>query len=390
MMGEEKRLEARKNPAEKREQDRKGKNELKGGKKNLIATGVLATSLVLGGLAGCGSNKDGPTDAQTDDDVAGEVNCEKTEKARANLEVKSGWGTVTAVDETDEIERRCSQEKCQMGINEGEEIIINTASNGEERWVVESVNADSEGALVVLKDPESDRTIEMQTGGSLYTDGIDMEFIDVKLVGVCEGGTCENGVSADVENADGKAILLVTVGEASKRVMLSDGEAVSVEVGGRRVELLLAKATESQAYVIVDEAELGAPVTEGEEMATEAGTTVKNEVSSDNATVQCSTLSVTLEITDLVTGDPPEVFEAEFVEGGTLFIGEKAYEVRSILPEIIVIGGVERVNTDYSAVRLVETSSGDELVRYVGEEIVLDDAGKRVTVKAINVDRPRD
>ncbi len=383
-MGEEKRLENRRNPAENREK----KNELKGGKKDLIGACILTGSLALGGaaLGGCGSDNTGPRDTDTDGEVP--ASCDKEERARANLRVVEGWG----YDEDGE-SRRCSAGKCDMGVNQGDEIMVAEPGGAGEKWRVDSVSEEK----VIIKDPDTDKKVEVMAGGSLFIEGDQNTYVDVNLVGMCISGTCDNGVSADVVNAEGKAILSVTAGGETKRVLLADGERATVNVGGYTVNLTLARATQTQAYVIYDvsggeaKAELGEPVNEGSEVELVDGVTLKNEVSSDSATVQCSKLSVKILITDyseVEEGEEPVPFEAEFGEGDLLILRDRTLKVASILAETESSGYSEVVVANMSGVKFVEVDSGEATVLYKGESLDMPDALQKIEVAAVNVDRP--
>ncbi|NYZ77523.1 hypothetical protein H0O02_04400 [Candidatus Micrarchaeota archaeon] len=393
-MGEGKKLEHERNIAEKHEKkEPKARSALA---PYLLAGGVLIAGAALGR---CASNGTTPNDAATDSETdAPQNSCTKIEKARANVKAASGWGY-----DMGESQKRCSETSgCAMGMNIGDEIMI--ANSGvDEKWVVDNMTVSDEGDKVTLKNVVSDdgrnyvfgtKTIEIQAGGSLYTDGIENAFIDAQLIGVCRYGTCENGVSVDDWNATGKALLSLSVlnedgTRATKRILLTDLESTTVTVGRYTVDLMLIKATESQAYVTYNvtsggsaKSDLGKPVDEGYSVEVLPDVSLDNEVSSDSSIATCSRLTVTFEITDRAE-EGGEPFEAEFSEYDTLYLDGKEYKISSILAEMT---GPNRdvIHQNKSAVKLLE--GGSETVLYFGETMELDT--KSVLVKSINGYRP--
>lgn len=385
MMGEGKRLEHNKRNAA----EEKGKERRENKSNTLKKAGVMASGLLLTcALAKCGGNKsDTPADTSTDDGVTMQP-CEPEEKARANLNVMPGMG----YDTEDGEERRCNSEGgCLMGINEGEDIVIVNPEGVEEKWNVESIDED----MVVLKDSFSDRTIEVERGGSMYLDveeGVSV-FMEVQLVGSCLEGVCENGMATDIVNATGKAMVEVTVGGETKRILLADGESTALPIAGHTVDITLVKAVDGHVNVMVSststdiKAELGDPVVE--DTSLEVGdVSLKNQSSSDSATVECSRLTATLtitdeEIVDEETGEPIP-YEREFEEGSKLMLGGQEFEVTSILAKIVEEGRDEVISNPKSYVKLTNITTAEEIVLRKGERLEVDE-GKTIEVGTINV-----
>ncbi len=305
--------------------------------------------------------------------------CSSDKKARANLNVISGWG----YDVNDE-EMRCSNSSgCKMGVNLGDEIIVLGEEN-EEKWKVAEIKKEENGEEIVLLKPattdESNdtRTINIKKGGALYTDGERHKFINVSLLGIClNEETCENGISMDDKNATGKAVLAITVGEETKRVLLKDLEGISLSMGEYTIDIMLARATESQAYVIYNivsnninnnrRADLGEPIGEDEVLQPLEDLSIKNEVSSDSITATCRKLSVQLEITNTAMGENTSPYTVELVEGDIIESGNNELTIESLLPEIIKEDGVEKVTNAKSAISIRDKSNGEVTVLYTDE-----------------------
>lgn len=388
MMGEGNRLEHRKNAAEE-----KNRKEEKKPNAALKKAGVLVSGLLLTGvLAKCTSdNGNNSNDTSTDTDVPTNV-CDKVESSRANLQVVPGMGYDTEYDR-----RRCSDEDgCKTGINEGDDIVVVNPSGVEETWEVESIDND----LVVLKDKLSDRTMEIEMGGSTFIDisedGYTSHFMEVYLLGACSvGTTCEEGVSTDVVNATGRAVVAVSANGETKRVMLSDEEGTNVSVGGYNVTLTMAKVTEGHLNIVYsvddsgEKSELGEPVVEGETHMVNDELAITNEVSSDSQTVECSTVMAVLKITDTDRVDEegvPIPYERELAEGDMLEIGGKNYQIR-ILAKLIGVRPFEQTDFNKSGVEFIDMNTGEREVKYKNEVLDLGD-GKTIEVGKINVYYP--
>ena len=385
----------RKTPANEKEQEQKEeKSKLKTDLRKLRNAVILTAGILTAAatFARCGSTDDnGSTDAHTEGEMgevedgpdaeeAGDVEeeeievppCENDEKTRANVKVPSGWGYVE-----DDNEKVCSSESgCLMGINEGEELVMKNADGQKERRVVESI---SEEALVARNAEDEDKVLEVGIGGGIDTDGEQERFVSVSLAGTCNSGTCENGVSTDVDNATGAMTLEVKIGEDTGRVVLSDGETKTVEVGENSVTVTLVKATESQAYVIygisgstVEGTELGTPVDQGSEVYVES-ITLKNRASSDNAAVECRTLYASIAVLDANLG-VDEPFTYEYKEDGLIELGDKKYKVEKIFAETVTKeDGTVWPDPNLSSVVFTDVDSGEEIVLYAGDEIKFED-----------------
>lgn len=334
-------------------------------KKNDFARACLLGSALLLSTAPfikCGGGDNSSNDAYAESDATeGESEepsaCEKLEKARANLKVPSGWGYA---------ERRCSSASgCTLGVNEGDSIVATVPGTGEKTLRIEKIESDK----VIAKESETN-SIEFMQGGSVYIEKDQQTFLSARLLGACTKGTCENGVSTDDTHATGKTILTLTVGEEKKRLMLSDGEHSTVQLGQQSIDVTLVKATESQAYIIysisgtpVEGTELGAPVGQCGMLGDES-LTISNSVSSDNAIVECLPLYVKLEIVDNSIGSE-EPFVREFKKGDKIILGDKVEVVSNILAKLT--GGL--VDQNLSAAKLTDQNSGEEKVLYVSEKI---------------------
>jgi len=391
MMGEGKRVAYNKrNAAEEKGKERKESNKMKGA---LRKAGVIAGGLLLAGaLAKCTSDNGNPSDTGTDTDVPAST-CDKLESSRANLQVIPGMGYDTEYDRR----RGSDEDGWRMGVNEGEESAIVNPAGVEETWMVESIDDD----LVVLKDLLSDRTMEIELGGSTFIDIIEdsetgelsytNHFMEVYLLGACSVGDDCEGISTDVINATGRAIVAVSANGETKRVMLSDEEGTAVSVGGYDVTLTMAKATENQFNIVYsidsgEKAELGEPVSEGETHMVNEELSITNEVSSDSATAECSTIMAVLKITDSDHVDAegvPIPYERELEEGDTLEIGGKTYQIR-ILAELRGTRPFEQINWNVSGVELMDTSTGDREVKYKNGVFDLGD-GKTIEVGEIKI-----
>jgi len=324
--------------------------------------------------------------------------CTSDKKARANLNVVSGWGYDTA-----EEGRRCSNSSgCKMGINLNDEIIV-LVEDGEEKWKVAEIKKENEEEVVILKpvtdkskgESEDSRIINIKKGGALYIDGERNKFMEVSLLGIClNEKTCENGISMDDENAIGKAVLAITVGEETKRVLLKDLEGITLSMGGYTINLVLARATESQAYVIYNiisndiannrSADLGEPIGEDEVVQPLEDLSIKNEVSSDSITATCGKITVELEITNTALGESASPYTVELKEGETIVdTNNNEYKIDTILPEIIKSGGVEKVLDEKSAIVIKSESNGEVTVLYTDESVQYGDL--LIRVKRINV-----
>ncbi len=397
MMGEGNRLEHNKrNVSEERGKERKDNSK----NRTLKKAGVLVGGLLLvGTMAKCGSNNGNSTDTSTDDSV-NDAPCNPVEKSRANLKVVPGMGYDTEYDR-----RRCTEDEgCKMGVNIGDEIAVVNPSGMEEKWVVESVDND----LVVLKDLLTDRTMEIERGGSTFIDRtVDPEtgeviqtnhFMEVYLLGACSIGTvCEEGVSTDVDNATGRAIVALTAGEETKRVMLSDDEGTTVSIGGYTVHLTMAKVTDGHFNIVYsvegsdEKSELGEPVVEGEEHAVNDTLNIRNESSEDSATITCAnSVKVTLriideDVVDEETGLPIE-YERELEEGDMLEIGGKNYEIK-ILAKLTGQRPYELVDWNKSGVEFVDANTGERTVKYKNQTLSVGE-GKIIEVGEIYVYTP--
>jgi len=381
MMGEGKRLENSRRNDENKEDKKK---ELKTGRLRKFGQACLLTGGILlagAGLAKCTSDGNGSSsDTSTDGDVTS--SCTDNAKSRANLRVKSGWGYNTETED-----RRCYNESgCDMGINLWDNIEIVNPDGLEETWTVDSI----ENALVTLTPTDgSGRTIEIMPGGSVYKDGDLQSFVEVTLIGSCSNKTCENGISVDVDNATGKTMLELRVGGEMKLVLLEEHETRTVSIGGRNVNITLASATESQAYVIVTEVEgteLGTPVNEEESVELDSDLTVMNIASSDSAVAECSDLTVTFEVVIHREGEEDVPFEMEFSEGDSLvFSNGKIYDVGLIVAEIT--GGGSALDQDVSGVRLDDTGGSESIGLRPWHSLT--EGNTTVTVISINGYRPR-
>ncbi len=405
-MGEERLRHGKESMDEKTEEKKKGKNELKDGKKALEGKTTVGKVLVVGtavatalALGACGSSKNGHSnDAETDGDVdqdgadvdndtdqdtVGDVEddgvvpgvCDREEKPMAELDVTSGWG---------DGEKTCSSTSgCLMGVSVGDEVVLVSDIGGEEtqeKWKVTKISGNEvelEEAGDIGPD-EVKKTISINDSGSFIWEGGASQLTEttgrgvLTLTGACVEGVCENGVSADVSNAKGASLITMYAGDESVRVLLTDGEKVEgVEVGGYSVDLELVKATETTSYVVYNvsdgtasaKAELGHPVREGESVDA-LGVTVENGVSADNEIEGCHKLAVELTIAN---GDRTVHNEWQEGEIVTLLNGVEL-KVEKVLAETVVNeDGAELIDQYNSAVKLTRMDTGKAIVLYRGE-----------------------